>query len=834
MTQTDKAISILSRIDKNTKALLDAFASGVTADIIKYIKPSADKRLPPSGERVKSTPSKPAEISVSIDIKGVPATTKQPATPKGATRRVSVTTQPLPAADATPQQPTASPPAAIADIIPQRPPASPPATVPADIPARPGRPPVKKTIAATPVSKESKRDAKGRFEKGSGQSKGQKAFEDAKRKESSPGFGGGAAQDEKTKSFLSRLFGGVGDKFSQNTGVAKETAGLATLGPITGAVTEISSLGSSIKDTFSGLKDKLTGGGSKTGDKAADAQIEATGEVKKTLDATDVHEEERHKELISAIKKKAGATESPAAIKDAAAGQPKKRGILSRVAGAATGGAGGIMSGISGIFSGGMLKMILPLLLAGGAATAIFAAVKGLMDKKDGTDTGSASGGGGAIASVIKGAMELEASVTESLKNLIMGGGGESKTPPAPPADGQQSATEKKTYPPKEESTDERIRRIKSETDAYKNRYSEGLKQIESGGKGVVAPQVHDSFGWLASKHESGGDSGTVNQNDVGGAAYGKYQMHSSGTVGAFINNSKYKDDFAGLKPGTPEYGQKWKEVNARNPEEFAAAQLESVKKTHYAPMVDKAKELGFDVSGNKAMQETLFATAIQHGQTGGPKLLERALAGADPQTTTPDQFIQRIYGERASTDINGNLKYFTKDRSPGFQNAIKARIENERQDATAATWSAGNVFTPEPIKQTGQPTSEPTPMTSTVTGYEHPATSKPLGRLSPVANLFDNTAKVLSAFTPSESTQLAAPIQPPEPPHAPIVSPKPEPQPVTIEGGGAAGGLAGGQPAFVRPGPRNTPNQQPKKAESNIKMDFDDSILTLLIYDRI
>ncbi|UYB52861.1 peptidoglycan-binding protein [Xanthomonas sp. AM6] len=135
-------------------------------------------------------------------------------------------------------------------------------------------------------------------------------------------------------------------------------------------------------------------------------------------------------------------------------------------------------------------------------------------------------------------------------------------------------------------------------------------------------------LGQTSKHYETGGrGASTVSSgiDDPGGVSYGSYQMTSQvktkegkvivgGTVAAFVKDSKYADDFAGLKPGSAEFSAKWKEL-AKTDDSFAQEQHDYIKRTHYDKLVDRLQDKGMDLSGRgPAVQDALWSTAVQYG----------------------------------------------------------------------------------------------------------------------------------------------------------------------------------------------------------------------------
>src|SRR6478736_3004866 len=85
----------------------------------------------------------------------------------------------------------------------------------------------------------------------------------------------------------------------------------------------------------------------------------------------------------------------------------------------------------------------------------------------------------------------------------------------------------------------------------------------------LAPPAADEDLGKLSEKYESGNRGpGTVStgKGDPGGVSYGTYQLASKvGRADAFVKRY-YPDTFKGLKGGTDEFTQRWKELAAKDP----------------------------------------------------------------------------------------------------------------------------------------------------------------------------------------------------------------------------------------------------------------------------
>ena len=219
----------------------------------------------------------------------------------------------------------------------------------------------------------------------------------------------------------------------------------------------------------------------------------------------------------------------------------------------------------------------------------------------------------------------------------------------------------------------------------------------ENARPGIVLPGVSSemprveaqNLGKLSEKYESGGrGAGTVStgKGDLGGVSYGTYQMASRGgeksTAAKFVRNSKWADQFEGMQVGSEAFSSKWKDI-AKNDPEFAQAQHNYIKKTHYDPLVGKIqKDTGVDLSGrSKALQDVLWSTAVQHG--GGTSMVSKALQGQDVSSMSDEQIIKAIYAERGKRNEVGELAYF-KSSSADVQKGVANRYKSEEAQALA------------------------------------------------------------------------------------------------------------------------------------------------------
>jgi peptidoglycan hydrolase-like protein with peptidoglycan-binding domain len=137
------------------------------------------------------------------------------------------------------------------------------------------------------------------------------------------------------------------------------------------------------------------------------------------------------------------------------------------------------------------------------------------------------------------------------------------------------------------------------------------MSQLETAKNSIDAWHL----GKTSSRYESNGDPATIStgKGDLGGVSYGAYQLSSkAGTLGEYLEQSKYASHFSGLAPATPEFNEKWRHL-ARTDPDFANDQHSFIGSTHYAVQLEKLKATGIDVSDRgRAVHDALWSTSVQ------------------------------------------------------------------------------------------------------------------------------------------------------------------------------------------------------------------------------
>jgi hypothetical protein len=208
---------------------------------------------------------------------------------------------------------------------------------------------------------------------------------------------------------------------------------------------------------------------------------------------------------------------------------------------------------------------------------------------------------------------------------------------------------------------------------------------------GNAASNVAGWFGLgsTSRKYESGrGGAGTVSsgRGDPGGASYGTYQLASkTGTLASFLKSSGYDKQFMGLKAGTKEFNDKWKEI-ARTDPKFGEAQHDFIKRTHYDPAARYAQSLGFDIN-DKGIADAIWSASVQHG--GVKTILRKAAASPGWNSLDNKGKIKRLYEVR--TEYARNI--LVKNGASSEQiSSVQKRYTREVNDALALSSDPGSV----------------------------------------------------------------------------------------------------------------------------------------------
>jgi hypothetical protein len=213
----------------------------------------------------------------------------------------------------------------------------------------------------------------------------------------------------------------------------------------------------------------------------------------------------------------------------------------------------------------------------------------------------------------------------------------------------------------------------------------------------VGTPTVEGwELGQTSEKYESGGKGpGTINAynggagGDLGGASYGTYQLASflpavmstgkarpsakNSPVIQFLNNSKFKDKFAGLEPATAAFDAKWKEIATTNAADFKKEQHDYIQKKYYDVALANLQRQGLDMTKyGPAVQDLIWSGAVQFGPANTRAFTE---ALRDKSTLTDKDIVTLV----SEWKIN-NVATLFKSSSASIQAGVKSRYQSEKQ----------------------------------------------------------------------------------------------------------------------------------------------------------
>ena len=180
-------------------------------------------------------------------------------------------------------------------------------------------------------------------------------------------------------------------------------------------------------------------------------------------------------------------------------------------------------------------------------------------------------------------------------------------------------------------------------------------------------------LGFISQKYESGNAGpGTISDipGDGGGKAYGVFQLDSNFRhVKLYVTQSEYKDIFNGLVIGSEEFDAKWKTIAETDGTRFEESQRLYVTRRYYNTAIAYAGQTGFDVT-SRAIQETIFSIAVQHG---GYRTILKAARRMMPSDT--ESQVHAIYEARR------NYVQSLQSLSDPVKVALLNRYQDEEQD---------------------------------------------------------------------------------------------------------------------------------------------------------
>lgn len=213
------------------------------------------------------------------------------------------------------------------------------------------------------------------------------------------------------------------------------------------------------------------------------------------------------------------------------------------------------------------------------------------------------------------------------------------------------------------------------------------LANFSTGGNGY-AGMSREGLGSLSAKYESGKDGhAAVGYDKNGGTSYGKYQMsstkrsfqkylerlESSGEEGRQIVERLRAcgNPNTGSRHGA--YPEQWKKEQAEHGELMGRIEQEFIEEKFYKPCIEKlSPELRKMVQDNGVLQDVVWSTAVQHGDSGGADILNKVFRPG----MTAEQLSDAVYDER------GN--HFPSS-TPEVRAAVQKRFVEEKQMARQA-----------------------------------------------------------------------------------------------------------------------------------------------------
>lgn len=202
-------------------------------------------------------------------------------------------------------------------------------------------------------------------------------------------------------------------------------------------------------------------------------------------------------------------------------------------------------------------------------------------------------------------------------------------------------------------------------------------------------------LGQTSEKYESGGKGpGVINAyngaagGDLGGASYGVYQLASflpatmkdgrarpsakNSPVEQFLRNSRFKANFDGLTPATPEFDNKWKEVANANSAEFRKDQHDYIQRKYYDVMIANLQRAGYDLTKyGPGVQDLVWSTAVQFG----PARTSIFTVPLKDKSELTDRDIVNLVSEYKIA----NVDTFFKSSSQSIKDGVRRRYQEEK-----------------------------------------------------------------------------------------------------------------------------------------------------------
>lgn len=294
-----------------------------------------------------------------------------------------------------------------------------------------------------------------------------------------------------------------------------------------------------------------------------------------------------------------------------------------------------------------------------------------------------------------------------------------------------------------------------------------GANQYPASGAAVASS---GALGALSSKYESRGNAGAIGHDGTGGYSYGTYQIATqTGTMNKFLNHLQQTNPEMAAKlqaaggsqgalAGSEQFRNTWKEM-ATTPE-FAKAQHDYIKSTHYDPVARSLQKDGMDLSTrSKALQDVVWSTGVQHG--GNTSVVNRALSklGKPASEVTDEELIPAIYQERRG----GFPSLQVKD--PKAWNSVQNRMTNENKDALSMLKNERANPTNTTVAQTTPTSATPA---NTVMAQASPSLNDAILSSGGAVNIMMADSTPVTSATPAASPVKTASVPNPNTPTSP------------------------------------------------------------------
>jgi len=237
---------------------------------------------------------------------------------------------------------------------------------------------------------------------------------------------------------------------------------------------------------------------------------------------------------------------------------------------------------------------------------------------------------------------------------------------------------------------------------------------------GPAAP-AYEGLGSMSAKYESGSrGSEAIGYDKTGGTSYGKYQIASkTGTMDKFMSYLQETNPAAAAKlqaAGPADSGkdgkfaQTWQDMAKSG--ELGTSEHDFIKKTHYDPAMAGIKDKGLSdmIGGNKALQDMMWSTSVQHGGAGASGIMNKVYK---PGMSAED-LTKAVYAERGTRfgSSDEKTRASVQSRFGKEQEETLARLKDPNSNVAMAAPGmpvAAAPGMPGAVDANGQPIAGPT-----------------------------------------------------------------------------------------------------------------------------